>query len=139
MDNANDFELDFCDKCFQMTNHVDGKCMKCESSVDRMTEAGSRADYMIVSKSLKEMFQEFEGQPTGESQIYEIKRKLEEGLIELEKRYTTKTDGDGNVMVVDNPDYQSEDGSFRKHRRKNTGYTPPKKKRKKNKKTHRRN
>lgn len=25
------FELDFCSKCFQMTNHLDGVCQKCKN------------------------------------------------------------------------------------------------------------
>lgn len=24
-----DYELDFCETCFQMTNHIDGVCQKC--------------------------------------------------------------------------------------------------------------
>ena len=27
---APDYELNFCDKCFQMTNHLDGICQKCK-------------------------------------------------------------------------------------------------------------
>jgi hypothetical protein len=26
----NEYELDFCDKCFQMTNHLNGVCQKCK-------------------------------------------------------------------------------------------------------------
>lgn len=94
-------------------------------------------DYMIVSSEMKDALSELVGTPNDDESKKTARRILEEKMIELEKRYTTKTDGDGNVMIVDNPDYVSEDGSFRKHRKKNTGYTPPKKKRKKNKKTHR--
>jgi hypothetical protein len=28
-----DFELQFCSNCFQMTNHLDNKCQKCEGNV----------------------------------------------------------------------------------------------------------
>lgn len=28
---SNEFELAFCDKCFQMTNHINGVCQKCKS------------------------------------------------------------------------------------------------------------
>ena len=28
-----DFELKFCDVCFQMTNHLDGKCQKCKANL----------------------------------------------------------------------------------------------------------
>ncbi len=45
------------------------------------------SDYMVASQQFKSLLEEFEGQPTGESQVYEIKRKLEEKLAELEKRY----------------------------------------------------
>jgi hypothetical protein len=27
-----DYELAFCDKCFQMTNHLNGKCQKCKGN-----------------------------------------------------------------------------------------------------------
>jgi len=27
------FQLDFCEECFQMTNHLDGVCQKCKSDV----------------------------------------------------------------------------------------------------------
>ena len=49
---------------------------------------------------------------------------------------TVKYDGEGQMMIVDDPDYMTEDGMFRKHRKKNTDKRP-KVKRKKNKKTHR--
>ena len=47
------------------------------------------------------------------------------------KRKTTKTDGDGNLMVVDDPKYLNDEGKFHKVRRKPTNFTPKKKKRKK--------
>ncbi len=28
-----DFELQFCENCIQMTNHVDNKCQKCKGNV----------------------------------------------------------------------------------------------------------
>ncbi len=28
-----DFELQFCESCFQMTNHLDGVCQKCKANV----------------------------------------------------------------------------------------------------------
>ena len=31
-DSSPDFELKFCEKCFQMTNHLDGKCKKCKAN-----------------------------------------------------------------------------------------------------------
>lgn len=40
-----------------------------------------------------------------------------------------KTDGDGNRILVKDPDYYPE-GKFKKVRRKSTNITPPKKKRK---------
>ena len=46
-------------------------------------------------------------------------------------RKTTKTDGDGNIMIVDDPKYFDDDGLFHKVRRKPTNITPKKKKRKK--------
>ena len=27
-----DYELDFCEKCFQMTNHLNGICQKCKGN-----------------------------------------------------------------------------------------------------------
>jgi len=27
-----EYELDFCDKCFQMTNHLNGICQKCKGN-----------------------------------------------------------------------------------------------------------
>lgn len=55
----------------------------------------------------------------------------------LPKGKTYKSDGDGNPVVVDDPDYLNDDGAFRKHRGKQMA--PHKKaKRKKPKKTHRR-
>jgi hypothetical protein len=48
-----------------------------------------------------------------------------------ENRKTTKTDGDGNLMVVDDPKYLNDNGYFHKVRRKPTNFTPKKKKRKK--------
>lgn len=32
-DSSPDFELKFCEKCFQMTNHLDGKCQKCKANL----------------------------------------------------------------------------------------------------------
>ena len=46
-------------------------------------------------------------------------------------RKTTKTDGDGNLMVVDDPKYLNDEGYFHKVRHKPTNFTPKKKKRKK--------
>lgn len=31
-DSSPDFELKFCEVCFQMTNHLDGKCQKCKAN-----------------------------------------------------------------------------------------------------------
>jgi hypothetical protein len=45
-------------------------------------------------------------------------------------RKTVKTDGDGNLMVVDDPKYFNDEGQFHKVRRKPTNFTPKKKKRK---------
>jgi hypothetical protein len=45
-------------------------------------------------------------------------------------RKTTKTDGEGNVMIVDDPKYFNDEGLFHKHRKKPTNFTPKKKKRK---------
>lgn len=28
-----DYELEFCEKCFQMTNHLNNKCQKCKGNV----------------------------------------------------------------------------------------------------------
>lgn len=28
-----DYELEFCEKCFQMTNHLSNKCQKCKGNV----------------------------------------------------------------------------------------------------------
>lgn len=30
-----DFELEFCEICFQMTNHIDGICQKCLAKKQR--------------------------------------------------------------------------------------------------------
>ena len=30
-DEENELYLDFCEECFQMTNHLNGKCQKCEA------------------------------------------------------------------------------------------------------------
>jgi hypothetical protein len=46
-------------------------------------------------------------------------------------RKTTKTDGEGNLMAVDDPAYLNDEGQFHKVRRKPTNFTPKKKKRKK--------
>ena len=27
-----DYEIDFCEKCFQMTNHLNGICQKCKGN-----------------------------------------------------------------------------------------------------------
>ncbi len=29
-----EFELEFCDECFQMTNHINGTCQKCKPRYD---------------------------------------------------------------------------------------------------------
>ena len=47
------------------------------------------------------------------------------------KRQTEKTDGNGNVYLVDDPDWMDLDGNYKKLRRKPTNITPKKKKRKK--------
>lgn len=53
-----------------------------------------------------------------------------EDLKKLENpRYTLKTNGDSEWIVVDNPDYYY-DGRFKKHRNNMTHLTPKKKKRK---------
>lgn len=31
-----DYELDFCDLCFQMTNHLDGVCQKCKNDKNKI-------------------------------------------------------------------------------------------------------
>jgi len=49
-------------------------------------------------------------------------------------RTIEKTDGEGNTMIVENPDYYLEDNKFHKLRRKPTNITEKKKKRKKYKK-----
>ena len=46
-------------------------------------------------------------------------------------RTIMKTDGEGNWIEVDNPDYYNQEGEFVKYRRKPTNITPKKKKRKK--------
>lgn len=62
-------------------------------------------------------------------------RLLEPGEI-LKKGFTTKTDGNGNVIVIDDPEWarESDDGSYRKARKVRSAcsnFTPKKKKRKK--------
>jgi len=42
-----------------------------------------------------------------------------------------KSDGNGNLFMVPDPDYYNEDSFYRKIRRKPTNITPPKKKRRK--------
>jgi hypothetical protein len=32
-EDINDFDLAFCDKCFQMTNHLNGVCQKCKKVI----------------------------------------------------------------------------------------------------------
>lgn len=59
-----------------------------------------------------------------------------EGTVVLPKGKTLKYDGNGNVMIVDDPDWITGDGLFRKHRKRVTDRLP-KAKRKKTKKTHR--
>jgi hypothetical protein len=56
--------------------------------------------------------------------------------VNVPRGKTVKYDGEGQVMIVDDPDYMTEDGMFRKHRKKITDKRP-KVKRKKNKKIHR--
>jgi hypothetical protein len=46
-------------------------------------------------------------------------------------RMIEKTDGNGNTILVEDPDWVTEDGYFKKHRKKVTNFTPKKKKRKK--------
>lgn len=48
----------------------------------------------------------------------------------MNERTIEKTDGNGNIITVPNPDYYREDGRFRKLRYKPTNITPKKKKRK---------
>lgn len=48
-----------------------------------------------------------------------------------EEKMIEKTDGNGNSYMVPNPNYEDEDGNFKKFRRKATNVTPRKKKRKK--------
>lgn len=92
----------------------------------------------VIERDIRDVISEYESLPNDDVTRAALKKELDELLKDLHKSLTTKTDGQGRMIIVDNPDYASEDGSFRKHRKKNTGYTPPKKKRKKNKKTHRR-
>ena len=47
------------------------------------------------------------------------------------KRKIEKTDGKGNTILVDDPDWMDLDGNFKKLRRKPTNTTPKKKKRRK--------
>ena len=56
--------------------------------------------------------------------------------VNVPRGKTVKYDGEGRKMIVDDPDYVTEDGMFRKHRKKITDKRP-KVKRTKNKKTHR--
>lgn len=92
----------------------------------------------VIERDIRDVISEYESLPNDDVTRAALKIELDALLKDLPKSLTTKTDGDGRMLIVDNPDYQTEDGSFRKYRRKNAGYTPPKKKRKKNKKTHRR-
>lgn len=46
-------------------------------------------------------------------------------------RKTTKTDGEGNLVIVDDPAYFNDEGQFHKVRRKPTNFTPKKKRKKK--------
>lgn len=92
--------------------------------------------HRVIESDLLELVKEYEGKPNDDKTKAALKKEMD-AMMQQNGRWTTKTDGDGNTIVVDNPDWQSGDGTFRKHRKKNAGYTPPKKKRKKNKKTHR--
>ncbi len=47
-----------------------------------------------------------------------------------EKRMIEKTDGNGNTFMVENPEYLTLEGKFKKVRRKITNLTPKKKRRK---------
>jgi ABC-type oligopeptide transport system substrate-binding subunit len=47
------------------------------------------------------------------------------------ERLIKKYDGNGNIIMVPNPDYWDEENHFHKVRRKPTNFTPKKKKRKK--------
>lgn len=47
------------------------------------------------------------------------------------ERKIEKTDGKGNIHIIDNPNFYDEDGNFRKFRNKMTHLKPKKKKRKK--------
>ena len=42
-----------------------------------------------------------------------------------------KTDGNGNIVMVEDPDWMDDECHFKKHRKKITNLTPKKKKRKK--------
>lgn len=48
----------------------------------------------------------------------------------IPKNKTFKTDGNGDTMIVDNPDYINSEGNFRKYRNPMSHLTPKKKKRK---------
>ena len=45
-----------------------------------------------------------------------------------EPRYLTKTDGQGNEIIIDNPDYYTEDGFFHKVRKCNNAQRKNKRK-----------
>jgi hypothetical protein len=45
-------------------------------------------------------------------------------------RMIEKSDGRGNIYLVENPDFYDEDGNFKKYRNKQSHLTPKKKKRK---------
>jgi len=55
---------------------------------------------------------------------------LYEGQV-LSKGWTSKTTGNGTELIVRDPNFLTEDGYFKKHRKKITNVTPKKKKRKK--------
>lgn len=98
----------------------------------------SNANHMIVSKEMHDVLSPLLLQAS-ERDLSQTVTTVNQGsgdkflpLLPVGKTY--KSDGNGNIIVVDDPDYMTEEGTFRKHRKKNMNYTPPKKKRKKNKK-----
>ena len=51
-EDKNELYLDFCEECFQMTNHLNGECQKCKAKANRTSryedyDDDDESDYRI--------------------------------------------------------------------------------------------
>jgi len=53
-----EFEIDFCEKCMQITNHLDGECQKCK--VDSICIKWGRKKARTDKRNWKNIVERFE-------------------------------------------------------------------------------